>query len=200
MRLTRYGDRGLRLEGDDLAEVHRLAAAVRRACIEGVEDVVPSWRTVLVTLTGTTTAEVVAQQLRELDGVAGGEPGRGHVVPVTYDGADLARVASAAGCSEREVIDRHVAATYTVAFLGFTPGFGYLAGLDPVLATPRLTTPRERVEGGSVGIADDVTGVYPTASPGGWNIIGHTTLSLVDLAADPPTLLAPGDSVRFAVA
>ncbi len=92
---------------------------------------------------------------------------------------------------------RHTAVDYLVAFLGFTPGFPYLVGLDPALHVPRRATPRTRVPAGSVGLAGSQTGVYPTASPGGWQLIGRTEAVLFDPDRDPPALLAPGDRLRF---
>jgi KipI family sensor histidine kinase inhibitor len=96
-----------------------------------------------------------------------------------------------------DVVQRHAGATYTVAFLGFQPGFPYLAGLDRALVTPRKDTPRTEVPAGALGIAGDVTGIYPRSSPGGWQLIGRTDATLFDVARDPPALLAPGDTVRF---
>jgi KipI family sensor histidine kinase inhibitor len=121
-------------------------------------------------------------------------------IPVRYggpDGPDLAYVAARAGMSEAEVVARHTAAEYVVYFLGFRPGFAYLGGLDPRLATPRRAHPRPRVAPGSVGIGGEQTAVYPLASPGGWQLIGRTRLRLFDPNRTPPTLLMPGDVVRF---
>jgi inhibitor of KinA len=123
-------------------------------------------------------------------------------IPMCYGGTfgpDLAAVAAHTGLSEAEVIRRHSAGSYRVFLLGFVPGFAYLGGLDPQLATPRRETPRARVEPGSVGIAGTQTGVYPLAAPGGWQIIGRTPLSLFRPQETPPTLLHPGDRVRFRV-
>ena len=92
------------------------------------------------------------------------------------------------------MVARHTAADYTVAFLGFSPGFPYLIGLDPALSVPRLDSPRTAVPSGSVGIGGDQTGVYPSATPGGWRLIGTTERVLFDPAARPPALLAPGDT------
>jgi len=99
--------------------------------------------------------------------------------------------------SPERVIELHSAATYLVYFLGFSPGFPYLGGLPPELATPRLATPRKRTPAGSVAIGGSQAGVYPTDSPGGWRIIGRTPLRLFDAKASPPALLAMGDTVRF---
>ena len=121
-------------------------------------------------------------------------------VPVRYggsDGPDLAQVARRCGLDEDEVIARHAAAEYTVAMLGFAPGFPYLLGLDPALATPRHAQPRTRVAAGSVGIGGAQTGIYPRESPGGWQIIGRTPLALFEAARAEPSALQPGDRVRF---
>lgn len=118
-------------------------------------------------------------------------------VPVCYGGADLKRVADLNGLGEEEVVRLHAATTYLVYMLGFSPGFAYMGGLDPKLATPRLDTPRTSVPAGSVGIAGNQTGIYPVDSPGGWNIIGRTPLRLFDPEAEHPFLFEPGDEVRF---
>lgn len=116
-----------------------------------------------------------------------------------YDGPDLDDVAAAWGVAADEVPDIHATRAYVVAFCGFAPGFAYCTGLPPELAIPRRSSPRPRVEPGSVALADIYTGVYPTASPGGWQIIGRTGASLWDLARDEPALLTPGTRVRFVV-
>ena len=121
-------------------------------------------------------------------------------IPVCYGreyGLDLDAVAEHAGLSRDEVIARHVAAEYTVAMLGFAPGFPYLLGLDASLHVPRRANPRTRVPAGSVAIGGAQTGIYPRELPGGWHLIGRTPLTLFDPAREPPCLLAPGDHVRF---
>nr|WP_024304419.1 5-oxoprolinase subunit PxpB [Pseudogulbenkiania sp. MAI-1] len=122
------------------------------------------------------------------------------LIPVRYggtDGPDLDEVARHAGLSPEEVVARHSGADYTVFFLGFQPGFAYLGGLPEALATPRRAEPRLAVPAGSVAIGGSQTGVYPAASPGGWQLIGRTERTLFDPLRDPPTLLLPGDLVRF---
>ncbi|MHB8071110.1 MAG: 5-oxoprolinase subunit PxpB [Candidatus Cryosericum sp.] len=128
-------------------------------------------------------------------------PHRTVTVPVCYGGEfgpDLDDVAAHAGIAPEEVIRRHAASACSCAMVGFLPGFPYLTGLDPVLATPRRATPRISVPGGSVGVAGAQTGIYPTASPGGWNIIGRTPIVLFDPAQSSPALIQPGDRVQFA--
>lgn len=118
-------------------------------------------------------------------------------IPVCYDGPDLGDVAAHCDLSAKEVVRRHAAAEYVVYFIGFQPGFAYLGGLDEALHTPRRAEPRTVVPAGSVGIGGAQTGIYPLATPGGWQLIGRTDLPLFDPLADPPTLLAPGDRIRF---
>ncbi|MET4224888.1 urea amidolyase family protein [Oerskovia enterophila] len=135
-------------------------------------------------------------------GVTPGEdvdPGEAAVVeiPVVYDGDDLPDVAAWAGLSVAEVVARHTGREYVVAFGGFMPGFGYLTGVDPAIAAPRLATPRTRVPAGSVALAGDLTAVYPRATPGGWRLLGRTEVELFDVDRDPPALLTAGTRVRF---
>lgn len=121
-------------------------------------------------------------------------------IPVCYGGKwgpDLDEVAAAHDLTPAQVIARHTDASYLVYFLGFLPGFPYLGGLDPVLATPRRATPRPAVPAGSVGIAGAQTGIYPLETPGGWQVIGRTPLRLYDPDRQPPALLAAGNEVRF---
>lgn len=121
-------------------------------------------------------------------------------IPVTYGGEagpDLAEVAAFAGCDEEEVIAKHMAREYRVFMVGFLPGFTYMGIVESSIAMPRRDTPRLAVPKGSVGIAGLQTGIYPIESPGGWRLIGRTDTVLFDPSASPPTLLQPGDRVRF---
>ena len=118
-------------------------------------------------------------------------------IDVVYDGPDIGDLAYAARVTVDDVVRLHATGTYEVAFCGFSPGFGYLRGIDPRLHVPRRGTPRISVPAGAVGIAAGYTCVYPSASPGGWYLIGHTTARLWDADRDPPALLTPGRSVRF---
>ena len=124
-------------------------------------------------------------------------PARSCASPVRYSGPDLARVADHWGCTTEEVVDLHTSLEFTSTFCGFAPGFAYLAGLPAERAVPRLESPRARVAPGSVGLADTWCGVYPTASPGGWLLIGTTDADLWDVDRAEPALLAPGTRVRF---
>ena len=131
---------------------------------------------------------------------AGSVAGRGVEIPVAYggdDGPDLDDVARHTGLTPHEVVRRHSQAAYVVYFLGFLPGFAFMGGLPPELATPRRTEPRVAVPARSVGIGGAQTGIYPLVSPGGWQLIGRTPLELFEPAAESPTLLRPGDRVRF---
>ncbi|KHT05482.1 hypothetical protein RC94_13000 [Pectobacterium brasiliense] len=121
-------------------------------------------------------------------------------IPVVYGGEagpDLADVAAHSGLSVSQVVEAHAAAQYVVYFLGFQPGFAYLGGLNEKLHMPRRAEPRLRVPAGSVGIGGAQTGIYPLATPGGWQLIGRTSLKLFNPQTMPPTLLRPGDNVRF---
>ena len=203
MKLRPAGERGLLVELDDLETVHRLHAALRDLDPPGVVELVPGYRTLLV-VAGPGSAgalDELAAGLPELElppaGEVAGEPVE---IPVSYDGEDLPEVASLTGLDAEEVVRRHTAPEYTVAFLGFSPGFPYLVGLDPALEVPRRDTPRTSIPAGSVGLAGGQTGIYPTASPGGWQLIGRTEVTLFDPERDPPALLAPGSRLRFTVA
>jgi 5-oxoprolinase (ATP-hydrolysing) subunit B len=118
-------------------------------------------------------------------------------IPVHYDGPDLADVAKHTGFGIDEVVKRHTQGEYIVFFLGFQPGFAYLGGLDESLHTPRRAEPRLEVPAGAVGIGGAQTGIYPAASPGGWQLLGRTEVKLFDPSRNPPTLMQPGDRVRF---
>lgn len=125
---------------------------------------------------------------------------RVHEIPVCYGGEfgpDLAEVADYHGLRAEEVIEIHTAPQYLVYMIGFAPGFPYLGGMSPAIATPRLAEPRSKIPAGSVGIAGAQTGIYPLESPGGWRIIGRTPLSLFTVEREPPSLLKAGDQVRF---
>jgi KipI family sensor histidine kinase inhibitor len=170
----------------------------------GFLDAIPGARTLLVEFEPDGSARGrLAKAVQDAKG-SDAEPSGRRVLrlPVFYDpdpavGPDLPELARAAGISESEFAGRHCAGEYRVAFLGFAPGFAYLSGLAPGLHAPRLSTPRTRVPAGAVGIASGYTGIYPGGTPGGWRLIGLSPVALFDARRDPPTLLLPGDGVRF---
>ena len=194
------GDRGVLLELRDNEEVHRVAAAARSRFGTVLRDVVAGHRTVLLAWPHPPVDLRIVDALREpADTPATEGETRTITVPVTYDGPDLGDVAAATGLSREDVARRHAAADYRVAFIGFAPGFGYLIGGDPALHVPRRDEPRERVPAGSVALAGEYSAVYPSASPGGWQLIGRTPLRVFDAERRPPALLEPGMRVRFEV-
>lgn len=199
MRLLPCSDVGLLVEVADLDEVLALYAELADAQPEGVVDMVPAARTLLLTIDpAVTTPKAVAEVVRGATLRPGTRPHAGDVeVPVTYDGPDLAEVSSLTGMSESEVIAAHTAQEWTVAFCGFAPGFGYMVSDDERLAVPRRSDPRTKVPPGSVALAGGFTSVYPRESPGGWQLIGRTEVTPWDLTRDPPALFSPGVRVRF---
>lgn len=195
MKVLRAGTSGLLVELPGLDDVLRLSAELRRRAPTGLTEIVPAARTVLLVGSGleSLAAELPGWTLPPL-----AQSSQAPVeIPVRYDGPDLDEVCALKGLTRDELIELHTGATLTTAFCGFAPGFGYLSGLPERLHVPRRGSPRTQVAAGSVGLAGEFTGVYPRASPGGWQIIGHTALALWDAARDPPSLLAPGTRVRF---
>jgi KipI family sensor histidine kinase inhibitor len=201
--LLRLGD-GMDAEAN--ARVHALAAKIDAARPPWLRDLVPAYASLALFVDATGEGDPLARAEDWLERLSTGDAssapiaGRLHDIGVRYGGAcgpDLAAVAEHAGLHPREAVERHAAAEYRVAMLGFAPGFPYLLGLDPRLATPRLATPRQRVEAGSVGIGGEQAGIYPRPGPGGWRIVGRTEATLFDPARTSPALLAPGDRVRF---
>lgn len=186
----------------DAATARLVADHLRASLTEHVSAVVPGAETVLTHAAAGVSAALllacVESALTDLPDGGASEP-RVVRIPVRYDGADLSEVASLLSVSTQEVVARHCAVDYEVAFLGFAPGFPYLTGLDPFLAgVPRLDVPRTRVPAGSVGLAAGQTCIYPSVSPGGWRLLGSTSAVLFDAENQgSPALLAPGDRVRF---
>ena len=203
------GDRAIVVEfGSEIdpglnAQVHRATAAIERAQLDGVVELVPTYRSLMVHYNPSLTHPddlqnaILSLNLSEM-AESGGQ--RIVEIPTLYGGEfgpDIGFVAENAGMSESDVIEIHSGADYLVYAMGFSPGFPYLGGLDPRLNTPRLTTPRTLIPGGSVGIAETQTGAYPVASPGGWQLIGRTPLKLFEPESDPPAIINAGDLVRF---
>ncbi|MFE7527478.1 5-oxoprolinase subunit PxpB [Kitasatospora sp. NPDC057542] len=198
--VRRVGERALLVELPGTAEVAALYGwlSERReaGALGTVEELVPAARTVL--LDGVADVDAVAALLRTArPTAAGAAPGPLVEVPTVYDGADLAEVAALWAVSEDAAVRIHTEPEYVVAFCGFAPGFGYLTGLPARYEVPRRATPRSSVPAGSVALAGPYTGVYPHPSPGGWQLIGRTALTLWDADRVPPALLAPGTRVRF---
>jgi KipI family sensor histidine kinase inhibitor len=189
----------LLVELADLDETLALFASLERDPIEGIVDMVPAARTLMIRFgAGTTTPERLAAAVATRDLSARIAPSDKLVeIPVRYDGEDLDDVARLTGLSVEEVIRRHTESTFTVAFCGFAPGFGYLVGGDPALQVPRRQSPRTRIPAGAVALAGAFSGVYPQESPGGWQIIGVTPERMWDLSREPPALFQPGYRVRF---
>ncbi len=214
-RLVQAGDSVVVVELEDRidervnAQAIRLAAVVEAARIGGVRDVVPTYRSVAVyfdPLRTDYTGLCDFLSTHATEGSASVANDRRNSpralvrIPVRYggdDGPDLADVAIFAKLSEAEVIARHTGRVYRVFMMGFLPGFPYLGIVDPAIAAPRRATPRLRVPAGSVGIAGSQTGIYPAETPGGWQVIGRTPVTLFDVSRTGPFLLEPGDAVEF---
>lgn len=201
--ILQYGLRGLLVELTSVDEVRQFAAAVDAARSSGklphVLEVTPAARTLLVICRDERGAlQQTADRLDELtvvnvDILAGPQV----ELPIIYDGPDLTAIATELGIDTDEVIRRHTFRPWTVAFTGFSPGFGYLVGGHPGLRVRRRAEPRTGVAAGSVGLAGEFSCVYPRESPGGWRLIGHTSISLFDPTRQEPALLRPGMSVNF---
>jgi inhibitor of KinA len=219
MQIIPLGDTALLLElGDTIDEsTHRRVQtawqALAAAPLPGVTELVPAYTTVtvfyepfLVVQAGAPEASIADWLMDRLRDRLKNPPkleknkGRTVEIPICYEGEfgpDLGLVAKQAKLAPEEVIKRHGKAEYLVYLIGFAPGFPYLGGLPKELATPRHPKPRMVVPPGSVGIAGNQTGIYPLATPGGWNLIGRTPLRMFQPAQDPPVLLRAGDRVKF---
>ena len=199
MRFLPVTHNALLVELADLDQTLALLASLQRHPPHGVEELVPAARTILVQYRASATrAETLVQDIAARSLTQGVERSDTLIeIPVQYDGEDLTEVAQILGITPEEVVRRHTGSEFTVAFTGFAPGFAYLSGGDPVLNVPRRSTPRTRVPAGSVALAGTFSGVYPKASPGGWQIIGTTPVPMWDLQRNPPALLQPGYRVRF---
>ena len=203
---------------ETLDEVLRVFQILQRAAIPGVVELAPAYTSVAVFFDpiavpnsngevnkvfnelATRIHNAIAPASRRHRRPTAASVPRLIEIPVCYDsefGFDQERVAEHTKLSEREIVDLHSTAEYRVACIGFVPGFTFLAGLPKNLATPRRDVPRKEIPPGSIGIGGAQTGIYPLRSPGGWNLIGRTPLKLFDPSKNPPTLLHPGDRVRF---
>jgi KipI family sensor histidine kinase inhibitor len=199
MRVLPSGTTAVLVELRSLDEVLRTYAALSEQPPAGVVDIVPAALTILVVIDpAVTTLGAVEEALRRTtprpDAAASGELIE---IPVTYDGEDLEEVAALIGCDGDELVRRHTAEEWTVAFTGFAPGFGYLVSTGWRDEVPRRASPRTSVPAGSVGLAGSFSGIYPRESPGGWQLIGRTDLALFDVHREPAALLRPRVRVRF---
>lgn len=199
LRLLPAGTGLLMVELDDLATTLALMDRLIETPLAGITELVPAARTVLIAFDpDLTDRKRLTAALMRLD-ISRARPreGREIEIPVTYDGEDLLAVATHLGWSIETLVRRHTEATYTVAFTGFAPGFAYMISDDPAFDVPRRASPRTRIPAGSVAIAGRFGGIYPSDSPGGWQLLGRTPLTLWDTRREPPALLQPGDRVRF---
>ena len=197
MRILDCGPAALLVEFESLPEVLAFTTAAEAARTAGITDLIPGAQTVLVCFESLSPASAAAW-IRSIEiGPAAARRGGIVEIPVRYDGPDLAVVAELTGLTIAQVISAHTDAEWTCAFGGFAPGFGYLVGGGPVLRVPRRDTPRVTVPAGSVGLAGEFSGIYPRASPGGWQLLGRTELSLWDVRRAQPALIRPGAIVRF---
>lgn len=197
---------GAGLDETALVRVRALAEAIERDCPEGVVDVVPAFASVTVFYDAAhcggyarLRTEIEARAARA-EAALVSQVARVLEIPVCYGGEwgpDLGDVAARAGVSTEQVVDLHSGADYLVHAIGFAPGFAYLGGLPAALHTARRATPRTSVPAGTVGIGGAQTGVYPLATPGGWNLIGRTPLRMFDAGRTEPALLRAGDRVKF---
>jgi UPF0271 protein len=195
LALEPFGDAAWRARLPEGVSSRALLEALR--VLPGVLDVVVSERHALVCFDPTAPPEGVEEAIERASSQPdAAPPPREHVISVRYDGADLDEVAGLAHLKPEDVVALHTGATYVVAAIGFLPGFAYLRGLDPRLVVPRRETPRPRIAALSVGIAGPYSGVYPFASPGGWNLVG-TAVGFVPFDARTGASLALGDRVRF---
>lgn len=192
------GTRAVLAELSGTEDVLALQALLQEHPLPGQVDVLAAARTVLVTADSPASARRIAAALPGLDLTAPVQRDGGLVVIDTvYDGEDLAEVARLTGLGPDGVVAAHTGQLWTVAFAGFAPGFGYLLGEDGALEVPRRSSPRTAVPAGAVALAGTYSAVYPRRSPGGWQLIGHTTARMWDLGRDQPALAAPGQRIQF---
>ena len=183
------------------ARVSALADSLARQPLRGVTECVPTFRSLLVNYDPCKLRyDALVRKLQQrMEGLSAAQKqAKTFVIPVCYNGEDLDFVAEHANISREEVIALHSAPEYLIYMLGFLPGFAYLGGLNPAIHTPRLQNPRTKIPAGAVGIGGGQTGIYPLASPGGWQLIGSTPVRPYDPDRAQPILYAAGDFIRFA--
>lgn len=199
MRVRRVGVQAVLLELPDAERVAAWRAELWRRRESGelaALDIVPGAGTILLDGVAADTAEVI-RAWPPPDPVATADRAATVQIPTRFDGEDLADVAQLWGVDVPQAVARLAGAALRVAFCGFAPGFAYLSGLPPQWAVPRLAAPRPRVPAGAVALAGGYAGIYPTASPGGWRLVGRTSVTLFDVHREPPALLPPGTHVRL---
>lgn len=202
MNIRLAGDSALLVELADFKAAQALRHELGESALPGILEMVPGYDSLLIEIDPLKLDAVkLAESIKRF--VTGSLflpiPVE-HEIRVHYDGPDLQAVAQQTGLSVAEVVRRHTDVVYTVAFLGFAPGFPYLVGLDPALQVSRLKTPRARVPTGAVAIADQFTGIYPQSTPGGWRLLGRTDTRLFDASWTKPAILSPGDRVMLRAA
>jgi KipI family sensor histidine kinase inhibitor len=199
LRVLPVRDGVLLFELPGLAPTLGLLAALEADPLEGVTEMIPAARTILISFDEMVTAPaaLVTQVRARLGQARASDDGALVEIPAVYTGEDLPVVADLLGVTVAEVIRRHTDADYRVAFTGFAPGFAYLSAGEAGVTVPRRSSPRTLVPAGSVAVAGGFSGVYPTASPGGWHLIGTTPLVMFDVRRQPATLLQPGNRVVF---
>lgn len=180
-------------------QVLALKRALETQQVEGIEEIITSYHTLVIYFKDSITHAEIAELINRLDISDEAErTAKVYTIPVCYDyGLDLAELAEYCGLTPQEVIERHTSRPYLIYMLGFMPGFPFLGGLDDSIAKPRKETPRKEIPTGSVGIANEQTGMYPLASPGGWNIIGRTPVTLFDADRTPAVFYEAGDYIQF---
>lgn len=184
------------------AQVIQLKAAILKSGITGVQELVISYNTLVVYFDDTITNHVkLSEAIQQLELVSEAtQQSKTYIIPVCYEAPfnlDLEEMATLHNKSTEEIIQIHTRQPYLIYMLGFMPGFPFLGGLDESIATPRKSSPRKEIPAGSVGIANAQTGIYPLASPGGWNIIGRTPLRLFDPNRNPEVYYEAGDCIKF---
>lgn len=194
MKVNRYGWHGALIE----CQPQEVSAIAEACLLSGMfTEVVPAECTVLVCWNKDLSIAQIEDLAINVSANTRTSSGRLVEIPVIYDGQDLTDVAQLSGLSKSEVIEIHSSTVFNAAFAGFAPGFMYCTGLPEILQLPRRASPRTSVPAGSLAIADTYTAIYPLNSPGGWNLIGTTEIKMFDAEAVQPSLLLPGDRVRF---
>lgn len=185
-------------------KVVSLQTAIDKKKIKGVREMIPTFRSLTVfydpsVISYDKLVEVI-EELTGAEGTASTDKKKVYKIPVCYESAfslDIENVMAHTGLSREEIIERHTSQDYLIYMMGFLPGFAYLGGLDPKLETPRLSSPRTKIEAGSVGIGGNQTGIYPLASPGGWQLIGRTPVKPYDVDREKSILYEAGSYIRF---